>query len=147
MRDLKRAIRENRFHRLDKIEERVLLVVSDIDGLASIYLGVAGDGLDEIAHVAKAAGLVAAAVKGERLAAHGLGEKIHDHAPVFGVHARPVGVENTHQAVAGLMPQVVRENDGLAEPFRLVVASAGAERIDVAPIAFGLTAIVSSERR
>jgi hypothetical protein len=53
---------------------------------------------DLVVDVAEAAGLAAVAVDRQRLAAQRLHDEVRHHAPVVDLHARPVGVEDAHDA-------------------------------------------------
>ena len=98
------------------------------------------DAAHGVVHMAQRPGLVAVPGHGERVAPQGLaGERGHDPA-VTGPHPRPVGVEDPHdRGVHGAGP-AVRGRQGLGEPLGLVVDAARPDRVDVAPVAFGLRA-------
>ena len=69
-------------------------------------------------------------------------QRLHDeighHAPVGGVHARAVGVEDPRDLDLELVLAVIIEEQGLGAALALVIAAARADRVDVAPIVFGL---------
>src|ERR1039458_8201927 len=80
------------------IEDGELLGVAEIDRKMLLASRQKHDSLDEIVDVAKAARLAAVAVDGERLAAQGLHDEIGDDAPVAGMQARAIGVEDARDA-------------------------------------------------
>ena len=61
-----------------------------------------------------------------------------DRASVVEPHARPEGVEDSHDARVDPVRAMVRHRDRLAEPLGLVVHAARADRIDVAPVVLAL---------
>ena len=88
--------------------------------------------------VAEAPGLVAVAVDRERFAAQRLHDEVRHHPPVVGLHPRPVGVEDPHDAHVEATRAVVRHRDRFSESFGLVVDAANTDRVDVAPVRLGL---------
>ena len=72
------------------------------------------------------------------LARERLHDEIRDNAPVLGMHARAVGVEDACDFDLELMLAVIVEEQRFSAALAFVVAGARADRIDVAPIVFGL---------
>ena len=74
----------------------------------------------------------------DRLAAEGLLHEVGQHAAVVEPHSRAVGVEDAHDPGLDAVIAVIGHRDGLGEPLGLVVAAAGTDRVDVAPVVFAL---------
>ena len=91
-----------------------------------------------VVHIAERAGLAAVAVDRDRLAGERLRDEVRHHAAVLRVHVRAVGVEDAHQPAVEALFAPVGHDQCLAEAFALVVASARADRVDIAPVGFGL---------
>jgi hypothetical protein len=53
---------------------------------------------DQVVHIAKTAGLHAIAVDGQRLTAQRLLDKVGHGAAIIQAHARPIGIEDAHDA-------------------------------------------------
>ena len=87
------------------------------------------DALDQVRHIAEAAGLVALAKDGR---AAGSSSAWLTNAgttrPSFKPHSRPVGVEDAHDAGLDAMLPVVGHRQGLGETLGFVVAAARADR-------------------
>ena len=96
------------------------------------------DAVDEVGDVAEAAGLLAVAEDGEGLAAEGLAHEGGHDAAVVEPHARAVGVEDADDLGLDAVVAVVGHGHGLGEALGLVVAAAGADRVDVAPVVLAL---------
>ena len=67
-----------------------------------------------------------------------LGDEIRDDATVAQPHARAVGIEDADDAGVHAMGSVVGHGHGFGKAFGFVVAAAGADGIDIAPIVFAL---------
>src|SRR5260370_5602695 len=78
------------------------------------------------------------AVDGERLVLEGLGNEVGDHASIVHLAIGTVGVEDAHDTYVSLVLPVMFHSECLAEPFAFIIASAWPDRIDIAPIVFGL---------
>ena len=78
------------------------------------------------------------AVDGDRLAPEGLLHEIGQNPAVIQPHPRPVGVEDAHDPRLDAVIAVIGHGDRLGEPFGLIVAAPGTNRIDVAPVVFAL---------
>src|SRR5690606_21305894 len=94
--------------------------------------------LDQVIHVAEAAGLGAVAIDGDGFALERLDDEVADHSAIVGVHARSISVEDTHDLDLQLMLAPVVEEQRLGAALALVVAAANTNRIHSAPITFGL---------
>jgi len=114
--------------------------VAEIDLTGDVVRGghEAQEALDEVVDEAEGARLLAIAVDGDRLALQGLDDEIGDDAPVIGVHARPIGVEDAGDLDAQLVLAEIVEEQGLGAALAFVVAGARADRVDVAAIILGL---------
>ena len=81
--------------------------------------------LDQVVAVAEGAGLRAVAEEGHILACQGLADEVGDHPAVEGVHPRPVGVEDPHDADVHAVAAVIVHKEGLRRPLPFVVAARG----------------------
>ena len=68
----------------------------------------------------------------------GLFDEIGHHAPVIHVHIGAIGVEDAHHARVQAVKAVVSHGQGFGEALGLIVHRAGADRVDMAPIALDL---------
>jgi hypothetical protein len=67
-----------------------------------------------------------------------LDDEVGDDAPVIGVHARPIGVEDAGDPDLEAMLAEIVEEQGLGAALAFVVAGARPDRVDIAAIALGL---------
>ena len=65
-------------------------------------------------------------------------DEVGNHAPIIGVHARAIGIEDPHDLYVELVLPMVVEKEGLGAALSFIVARARADRVDIAPIALGL---------
>jgi hypothetical protein len=93
---------------------------------------------DEVIDVAETARLLAVAVDGDVVAFERLDDEVGDDTAVIRQHARAVGVEDADDADVHAVLTVVVEEEGFSDTLALVIAGAGADGIDVAPVALGL---------
>src|SRR2546422_5320636 len=84
----------------------------------------ARDALDQIIHVAEAAGLLAGPEHSQRLAAQGLYDEVRDDPPVLWPHPRPVRVEDADDPRVQSVIAVVGHRHGFRETLGLVVDAA-----------------------
>ena len=112
--------------------------VADVDRLVEVAVEQAVDPVDQVGDVAEAAGLVPLAEDRERLAAEDLAHERGQDAAVVEPHPRAVGVEDPDDPGLDPVVAVVGHRDRLGEPLGLVVAAAGADRVDVAPVILAL---------
>ena len=96
------------------------------------------EAVDQIVDVAKRARLASIAIDGNRLPLQGLHDEIRHDAPVVGVHARPVGVEDARDLDLEFMLAMIIEEQRLGAALAFIIAGARADRIDVPPIVFRL---------
>ena len=96
------------------------------------------DSFDQVRDVLEAAGLLAVAVDGERLAHERLIHEVREHAAIVEPHPLAVRVEDADDVRVHAVDAVVRHRHGFGESLGLVVDAADADRVDVAPVAFGL---------
>src|ERR1700722_4245851 len=96
------------------------------------------DALDQIADVADGPGLAAVAGHGNRLTAQRLADERGDGPAVVRPHPRAVGVEDAHDLCIDLVTLAVGHGQRLGEAFRLVVDTARADRVHVAPVVLAL---------
>src|SRR5438309_295259 len=70
--------------------------IAEIDRAGDVVAGChqAQEALHQIVDVAEGAGLGAIAEDGDGLALEGLDDEVGDHAPIVGMHARTVGIED-----------------------------------------------------
>src|SRR5690606_25696521 len=119
------------------LEHGVLARIANVDRASKLDWAVhqADHSFHEVVDVAKTAGLSAIAIDGDRLATQRLHNEIADHASVVRVHARTIGVEDTHHLDLKLMLAPVVEEQRLGAALALVVATTDADRIYPAPVA------------
>ena len=67
-----------------------------------------------------------------------LHDEVRHHAPVVRMHARTVGVEDARYLDAQLVLAPVVEKQRLGAALAFIIAGTDANRVDVAPILFGL---------
>ena len=114
--------------------------VAEVHG-AKKFIGAvhqADEAVDHVAHVAERAGLLAIAVEGDRLVLQRLHDEVRHHTAVVRVHARAVGVEDARNFDAQPVLAVVVEEQRLGAALAFVVAGAGADGVDAAPVVLGL---------
>ena len=112
--------------------------VADVDGIVGVRLHEPQDAVHEIADVAEAARLPAAAVDGQVFPAERLGDEVGDRPAVPHPHAGPVGVEDPDDLRVQAVTAAIGGGDGLGEALGLVVDPARPDRVDVAPVLLGL---------
>ena len=93
---------------------------------------------DQVVDVAEAPRLGAVAEDGDRLALHRLAHERWDRAAVVGAHPRPVGVEDADDRGVDALLAVIGHRQRLGVALRLVVDTAGADRVDMAPVGLRL---------
>src|SRR5690242_1996583 len=93
---------------------------------------------DKIVDILKTARLLTAAVNRQRLTFESLHDEIRYDSAVMQAHARPVRVENAHNARVQSVKAMIRHRHGFGEALRLIVNTAWSDRIHVAPIVFAL---------
>ncbi len=96
------------------------------------------EAFDQIVGIAEGAGLAAVAIDGDRSPLKGLNNEVRDDAPVIGMHARPVGVEDAGHLDIELVLAVIVEKQGLGAALAFIVADRGSNGIHMAPIILGL---------
>ena len=105
-------------------------------GGGTVQIHIRQQSVHQIVNETERPGLETVAHERQRVAEQRLDNEVRDHAPVRSVHARAVGVEDPrHPYVDAVLPAVV-EKQGLRASLAFVVASARADRINVAPILF-----------
>src|SRR5205823_13390492 len=95
-------------------------------------------GIDHVIDVAKRSRLRAVTVDGHRSRLEGLHDQVRDHPPVVRMHARAVGIEYPGDLDRDLVLPVIVEEERLRAALCLVIAGAQPDRIDAAPVVFGL---------
>src|SRR5580693_10444083 len=101
-------------------------------------LGQAHETVNLIADVAKTASLAAVAIHRQVLATKRLLHEVGNHTPIVELHARPVGIEDAHDARVHVVIAMVRHGHGLAETLGFIVNRTRTDGIYVAPIGFFL---------
>ena len=94
--------------------------------------------IDQLVHIAEGAGLLAGAVERQLLSPQRLHDEVGDHPPVVLRHAGPVGVEDPGDADIDPVLAVIVHHQRLGDALALVVAGAGADGVDIAPVALRL---------
>src|SRR4051812_40796258 len=125
-------------HGLGELEQRVLVLVADVDRQVDVGLAQGDQPADLIVHVTEAPRLAAVAEDGERLVLERLAQEGRDGTAVVGAHPRPVGVEGPRDAGVDSLLAVVGHRHRLGIALCLVVDAARADRVDVAPVVLGL---------
>ena len=67
-----------------------------------------------------------------------LDHKVGHNPPIIGVHPGPVGVEDPGDPDLDTRLLVVGVGQGLRHPLALVIAGAGADGVNIAPVGLGL---------
>src|SRR5262249_29209362 len=98
----------------------------------------ANETIDEIVDIAEGPRLRAIAEHGDRFVLECLNDKIGNNAPVIGMHARAIGIEDARDFDRQLVLTMIVEEKGLRAAFAFVVAGARADRVNISPIAFRL---------
>ena len=112
--------------------------VADIHRFVKMTLHESEDAVNEIGYKAKAAGLTAIAKDRHGLASKSLADEGWHHAAIIEAHPRTIGIKNTNDVGVHLMEAMVGHRDGFCEALRLIVNSARADGIHVAPVIFRL---------
>ena len=113
--------------------------VANIHGANDLILiHEANKTLDEVINVTEGAGLLAFAVNRKVFSLERLYNEIGNHPTVICQHAGPVGIENAHHPDIDAVLAMVVEEKSLGAAFAFVVTGADPDRVDVAPIGFGL---------
>ena len=125
---------------LGQLDHAEFAGIAQVDGAGEVVRAPheADEALDEIVHIAEGAGLATVAVEGDGLVAQGLDDEVGDDAAVVGVHARAVGVEDAGDLDAQAVLAAVVAKEGLGAALAFVVAGAGADGVDVAPVVLWL---------
>ncbi|MDE2237079.1 MAG: ATP-dependent DNA helicase RecQ, partial [Elusimicrobia bacterium] len=124
--------------RLGQAQDGQLAGVADVDGRLDVGAQQGVDAADQVRDMAEAARLASLAVDGQGFAGEGLGDEIRHGPAVVLAHARPVGVEDAHDAHRHPVGAMVGHGHGLREALGLVVDAARADGVDVSPIGLAL---------
>src|SRR5579863_1564294 len=100
----------------------------------------AANPFNKIAHVTKAASLPAISINGNGLAGECLVKEIRERAPVIQAHPRAISIEDAYDTRIQAVVTVIGHSDGFGEALGLVINSARANLIHMAPIRFRLRA-------
>jgi len=111
--------------------------IPQIDGPAIVALvqHQPDEAFHQIVDIAEGAGLIPAAIDGDVVARQGLGDRVGDHAPVVGAHARTISVEDARHARVATLGSEIIKRQRLGGAFAFIVAGAWTGGIHVAPIA------------
>lgn len=128
------------FDGLGQLNHDELAGVAAVDRVGEVFERVhqANEAFDQVVHIAKRASLRAVDVEGDRLALQRLDNEVAHHAAIVGVHARAIGVEDVRNLDVHAVLTAVVEEQGFGAAFAFVVTGTRADRIDLAPVAFGL---------
>ena len=85
-------------HQLRQLFDGKLVGIPQVDGAGDGIIGIhhSNETVDKVVAIAEAAGLETVAIDGDVFAFEGLHDEVGNHAPVIGVHVRPIGIENAH---------------------------------------------------
>ena len=127
-------------HGLRELEDREFGRVAEVDRPGHLVRRVhqANQAGYEVVDVAEGAGLPAVAVDRDVLVPQRLDDEVRDHPAVVGMHPGAVGVEDAGDLDPQPVLSPVVEEQRFGAALSLVVAGARPDRIDVAPIGFGL---------
>ena len=120
------------------IHDRELHRIADVHRQRLVRGHQAKETLDFIGDVAEAAGLAAIAVNRKRIAAQRLLHEGGYYAAIVELHARPVGIENAHNARVHFPVTPRRHGGGFREALGFVIDRTRAYGIDVSPISLFL---------
>ena len=121
--------------------DRHLDRIADVDRSREVVGRVvhqAQPAVEQVVDVAEGAGLHAVAIDGDVLVPERLDDEVRHHAPVVGMHARAVGIEDARHLDAQFVLAVIVEEQRLRTALALVVAGARSDRIDAAAVALDL---------
>ena len=109
-----------------------------LTGVVVAGLGERDQAADLVLDVAERARLRPVAEHGDRPVLERLAQERRDRAAVVRSHSRPIGVEDAHDRGVDALLAVVGHRQRLGVALGLVVDPAGADRVDVPPVALGL---------
>jgi len=123
-----------------QFEDCELVGIADVDRPGEILTAVhrAHDGVDDVVDVRERSGLGAVAEYRQILALERRYAEVGDHAPVVDRHPRAIGVEDAHDLGIDVVLPMVVHHQRFGDALALVVTRSHPDRIDVAPVAFGL---------
>mmetsp|Transcript_17664 Transcript_17664/g.31903 ORF Transcript_17664/g.31903 Transcript_17664/m.31903 type:complete len:484 (-) Transcript_17664:26-1477(-) len=121
-----------------KVFDGILIGISQIDWQVVLAIHEGIETVHQVADILKGSCLGAISVNGEVLVLQGLNDEVGDDPAVIGVHAGPKGVENARHANVDRVLVPVAIHHGLGHALSLVVAGAGSNGVDVAPVALWL---------
>src|SRR5262245_40203535 len=113
-----------------EFRDRELVWIAEIDRPDELFRRSheTEEAVDEVVDVAEGAGLASVSVDCDRIAAQRLDEEVGDDAPVVGLHAWAVGVEDAGDLDLHPVLPVVVEEERLGATLAFVVAGAEADR-------------------
>jgi hypothetical protein len=123
------------FDQLCELFHCVLIWIADVHRERVVSIHELHQSFDEIVDILERARLLAIAVDGDVLALQCLDDEVAHDAAVVGVHAGSEGVEDASYAHLCVSLGVIGVHHGLRHALAFIIASAGTDRIHMAPIA------------
>ena len=123
---------------LRQLQDGHLVRIADVHRTGEVGEQQPQRALDQVVDVAHRSRLTAVALNRDRGAGQRLADEVRDRPAVVRAHPRAVGVEDPHDRGVDPVLRAVRGGQCLGEALRLVVAGAGPDRIDIAPVGLGL---------
>lgn len=94
--------------------------------------------LDQVRDEAERPRLRPLAIDGDRFAPKRLHDEVRYHPAILRMHARTIGIEYPGDLDAQLMLAVIVKEQRLCAALAFIIARPEADRIDIAPVVFGL---------
>jgi hypothetical protein len=123
-----------------QLEDGELVGIADVDRTGEVLAAVhhAHDSVDDVIDVRERSSLGAVAEYRQVLAFERRHGEIGNHAAVIDRHPRSVGVEDAHDLGIDVVLPMVVHHQRFGDALALVVTRSHSDRIDVAPVTFGL---------
>lgn len=119
---------------LCKLADRVLFWIAQVHGLSVVLVHQQDQPIDQVVDVLERPCLLPVAIDGQLVPTQCLHDKIADNSAVVLVHPWSEGVEDAGHAHVDLVLVHVRVGQSLGHALALVVACAGSNGVDVAPV-------------
>ena len=123
---------------LGEVPDGDFVGVADVDGAGFLRKVQPENAFNEVVYVAKASGLAPVSKHREVFSTQCLADECRQYAAVVESHARPVGIEDAHNARFQSVVPMIGHRNGFLEPFGFVVNASWANGVDMAEVLFVL---------